>query len=298
MSSSSFLAGPQNKAPVARGGQNHSSEQAVDDISRYWSDFVEARRTVTHFAYTGDGDHENAGIYTKGGGAYLGVEAVHLLFKIGDFKLEVPPGAQGIQRLYAPTTRPPNGGCLEVGTAYTTIAGQANTSVHVYVYDFCSSPRRFTRTIVVDDTFLHQYAREQAPGVLAYKIRIMPDSGSISSRTKWSAMIYNYTDQNWTTLSTSRGFVRSDLNGWSIFETWYKKGQCSKTLKSISATEIAYYNALNDKWEPIADHMPPLVNQMHSGGNCFMNQDSNNLASYTIMQLQSAHGWKVSGTNH
>jgi hypothetical protein len=96
----------------------------------------------------------------------------------------------------------------------------------------------------------------------------------------------------------SHGFVRSDLNGWSIFETWYKKGQCSKTLKSISATQIAYYNALKDSWEPIADKMPPLKNLVHSGGDCFKDEDANNLASYTLTSLEPAHGWKVTGTNH
>jgi hypothetical protein len=267
----------------------------IDPVVEQWSNFVAARQTTTHFAYTGAGDHENAGVYTAGGGSYLGVEALHTVFETGNFDLPIPAGAQGAQTLYAPTTRPPNGACLEVGTAYTTLPGRT-TTVYVYVFDFCSSPKRFVKQIAVDDKFMDTYAGESINGVRAYKIRIVPDTKSLTSQTKWSAKIYDYVKQQWFLLGVGQGYVASDYNGWSIFETWYKKGQCSKTLKSLGALHIAYYDVLSDTWDPISDKMRDLKTTLHQGGNCFMDQDTNNLASYSLSRLQSEHGWKVTGT--
>jgi hypothetical protein len=266
----------------------------VDRIVTSWSKFADSRRSDTHFAWTVSGDHENAGIYTKGGGPYVGVEAVHVVFKSGEFDLEFPSGGHGAQTLYAPTTRPPNGSCLEVGTAYTTPAAFVQTVVYVYVYDFCKSP---VRTLLVNDEFMHNYVKGLDNGAVAYKIRITPDGNSLAATTTWSAMIYNDVNNEWDTVATSRG-VRSDSAGWSIFETWYGKGQCSKTLKLIKAVDIAYYNALSGAWEPIVDDMRPLRNDVSRGGNCFMDGDPSNLASYKVEKLASSHGWQVIGTGH
>lgn len=275
-----------------------SGDNMIDPVVQYWSSFVRARQTTTHFAYTGNGDHENAGVYTSGGGAYLGVEALHSVFKTGDFDLAIPAGAQGPQTLYAPTTRPPNGACLEVGTGYTTLPGQ-HTVVHVYVYNFCQSPRRFVRVMAVDDKFMNTYAREPVQGAApAYKIMIKPDGNVISSRTKWTAMIYNYLEKRWCVIGSAQGYVASDRNGWSIFETWYKKGQCSQTLKILGASNIAYYNGITGGWEPISDDMSPLRNVLHHGGDCFMDQDANNKASYDVIELRTVHGWEVRGTGN
>jgi hypothetical protein len=266
-------------------------------MEKYWYKFAEARRAVTHFAWAAAGDHENAGIYTEGGGSYLGVQAVHTVFKQGNFNLEIPPGAQGIQTLFAPTSRPPNGSCLEMGTAYTTLSGHP-TSVHIYVYDFCKTPRRFVYAAIVDDAFIQTYTREVVPGNASYQIRIWPGEHSVGGQTKWYAQIFNYSKKEWATLAFSTGVVQSDRTGWSIFETWYKEGQCSRTLKSIQATDISYYDALKSAWVPIVDNMSPLHNSLNRGGNCFVNQDSNNLASYAVTEVGSSHGWRVKGTNH
>lgn len=144
------------------------------------------------------------------------------------------------QTLYAPTTRPPNGSCLEMGTAYTTPFRGAQTAVYVYVYDFCKSPRHFVCTIPVDATFIQSYVQAVPNGQSTYKIRIMPNGDSLIATTVWSAMIYNNVKHDWDTLAVSQGFVRSDYTGW----TWYEKGQCSRTLKAIQASNIAYYNSV------------------------------------------------------
>lgn len=275
----------------------YRTEVGNDPIAEYWSEFAEARRTATHFAFTVAGDHENAGIYTDGGGPYLGVDAIHTVFKEGDFDLPIPPGAHGAQTLYAPTTRPPNGSCLEVGTAYTTVRGQ-RTAVRLYVYDFCSSPARFIKALAVNNQFVQAYARESIDGVSFYRIRIQPSDRALDAHTIWQAKIYNYKTGDWYTIASARGYVRNDYAGWSIFETWYQKGQCSKTLKSIRALRIAYYNANTEKWEPIDNKMLPLRNSIRFGGNCFMDQDNQNLASYKVNQLNDLHGWEIIGTGH
>jgi hypothetical protein len=270
--------------------------QPVDAVVQNWTDFIQARRASVHFAWTVAGDHENAGVFTEGGGPYLGVEAVHSVFKVGDFSLEVPAGAAGRQILYAPTTRPPNGSCLEMGTAYTTLAGQP-TSVYVYVYDSCKAPTQFIYAAPVNEKFIQLYGGETVDGMTGYKLRIMPSSTSLSTQTEWSAQLFNFAKHEWETIAVSQGFV-TDLSGWSIFETWYQKGQCSKTLKSIKAVDISYYDALANSWKAISDEMLPLRNSVRGGGNCFVDQDPNNQASYKVMPLPAVHGWEVTGTGH
>jgi hypothetical protein len=274
-----------------------TSEPQNDAMETYWTQFSDARRASTHFAWAAAGDHENAGLYTKGGGNYLGVEATHTVFKRGNFNLPLPPGAQGVQVLYAPTTRPPNGSCLEVGTAYTTVSGKP-TLVHVYVYDFCKSPRRFIYSIAVDDAFVKTYTKTSDGGALSYKIRIWPGNKPSNGRTTWFAQLFNYGKNEWTTLASSMGMAQSDRTGWSIFETWYKAGQCSKSLQSLQAIDISYFDTNSSSWVPVVDNMTPLHNSLNRGGNCFVDQDSNNLASYKVVQLSSSHGWQVIGTNH
>jgi hypothetical protein len=267
------------------------------DVDRYWSKFEAARRAQVHFAWATANDHENAGIYTTGGGNYLGVEAVHTVFKQGDFNLEIPAGAQGAQVLFAPTTRPPNGSCLEMGTAYTTV-GAHPTIIYVYVYDFCKSPRKFVYKTAVDDVFLKTYGSRSVDGVWSYKIRIWPADQPKGAQTKWLAQLYNYTQNEWTTVANATGTVPKDHKGWSIFETWYKQGQCSRTLRTIQAIDISYYNTDTLGWQPITNDMTPLHNSLNRGGNCFVDQNANDLASYKIFELQDSHGWQVQGTNH
>jgi hypothetical protein len=268
----------------------------VVDVAQYWTGFVDARRATVHFAWTNNGDHENAGIFTDGGGAYLGVQATHTLFNGTDFKLDVPSGAVGVQTLYAPTTRPPNGSCLEMGTAYTAIAGQP-TLVQVYAYDFCRNPTSFVFHTPVDNSFLLRYARDKVDGNAVYKIRIIANETAVSAQTEWDGQLFNYDTQDWETKAVAKGFV-TDRSGWSIFETLYQKGQCSKTLKSIKALNIAYYDSANASWIPITEEMLPLRNSLRRGGNCFADQDANNLASYKVSELQAMHGWEVAGTGH
>jgi len=269
----------------------------VDPAVKRWSKFLEARRRETHFAWAPAGDHETAGLYTEGGGAYLGASATHAVFKQGDFNLELPSNSAGPQTLFAPTTRPPNGSCLEMGTAYTRVIGQP-TSVLVYVYDFCESPRQFVFTIPVDDDFMRKYGGASINGVPAYKVRIYSKDQSLSRQTNWYAEILDTNTNHWLTVAIAKGFVRGDYAGWSIFETWYKKGQCSRTLKTITAANIAYRNAISGAWEPIADDMGLLINSLRRGGDCFVDQDASNLASYNVNELPLIQGWQVTGSGH
>jgi hypothetical protein len=296
-------AGQSPRAPVAsdpdpakQASTSHAALPGVDPVVKNWSDFVRVRQPDLLFAWTNDKDHEDAGIETSGGGAYFGTSAVHIIYQEGDFTLTPPPGATHAQTLFAPTTRPPNGACLEMGTAYTAVPGQA-TTVYLYVFDFCTSPRAFVYTKPVDATFMTYYAGASIAGKPAYTIAIFTQDRSLNAQTKWYAQIFNYKNKMWDTLYTDQGYVSSDYRGWSIFETWYGAGQCSKSLPVLTAASLSYYNVLSSMWEPIAENMNQLQNSVHSGGNCF-EDDPHGPASYVVQKLNPVNGWQVISTGN
>jgi hypothetical protein len=267
----------------------------VDPVAKNWVQFVRVRQPDFQFAWTNDKDHEDAGIETKGGGAYFGVSAMHVLYKATDLGLVPPAGSTKPQVLFAPTTRPPNGSCLEIGTAYTGLPGQTSTAF-VYVYDFCTSPRAFVSTMPVNADFMKKYAGATVAGRSAYKVSIFTQDKSLNDSTKWLARIFNYKRGTWETIFAEHGYVRADYRGWSIFETWYAAGQCSKSLPVLAAANISYLNAISGNWEPISDNMTQLDNSLHGGGNCFQD-DSHGQASYVLSKV-SQSGWQVVSTGH
>ena len=293
-----------------------SQPESPTSLPAKWTRFVKVRQPDLLKAWTTDNDHEDAGIETYGGGPFLGVDAVHTVYKDGAFQLEPPAGATEPQTLFAPTTRPPNGSCLEVGTAYTTEIGK-KTSTNIYVYNFCTSeattvvkcplqlgqeisPSTVTNDHVgafvvscpVNATFMKRYAGGSVSGIPAYQVEIYTLDTDLTGVVTWNADILNFETNKWETLFTAQGYYDSDVRGWSIFETWYHQGQCSRSIPVMSAARILYYNAQTRKWDPIADNMSQLQNSLHRGGACF----NSNPVSYKVEELTPDQAWKVTST--
>lgn len=240
---------------------------AMSDADR----FRAVRRPSQILSWTTDSDHEDAGVLTDGGGPFRGVFALHAVYAEGAVQLKLPANASRTQTLYAPTTRPANGGCLEVGTSYTTDVGDTVTHVRLYVFDFCKSPKPdFTDvSITVDSDFLSTYAGATIQGAPAYPVAIYTNDTDLSSNSQWYAALYNYKTQQWEVKYSSQGSYSYDPRGWSIFETWYQEGQCSESLPILGADTLLYYNSSTQTWQQ-ADHtMPGLTNYTHGGGPCF-----------------------------
>lgn len=263
--------------------------------------FISSRRQIGLFASTIAGDHEDAGFLTQGGGSYGGVVATHALYKNGEFQLALPPGATRPQTLYAPTTRAPNGSCLEVGTSYFTEPGQ-QTQATVYVFDFCAG-MRFAREVLVDDNFIANYATTGSDGHRSYLLAITTNAPSPGISANWNASLFNYKSRQWDVAYSSTGLA-ADKRGWTIFKSWYQKGQCSKSLSLITAEGISYKDLADNKWSDLQPQMNHLTVEEHNGvssnttnTNCF-HDDATGPASYKFNVVKVNSAWQVSSTGH
>jgi hypothetical protein len=274
-----------------------------------WDRFRSSRQPDQILSSTIDNDHEDAGVKTPGGGgSYVGVYAVHTVYETGKFKLELPQNATRSQTLFAATTRPPNGACLEVGTAYTTDITKKETSVAVYVFDFCKpgkpnwgippfSVGGNPPLYAVDDTFMATYGRASIQGTPAYKLMILTKDDKPSSNSVWLAQLFNYKTNQWETMYQSTGLYEADIRGWSIFETWYQAGQCSENLPTLAADQLKFLNSATGAWEPARAHMSGLDFFISHGGsqnnNCFT-KDHTGPASYSLGPDPPAYSqWRV-----
>jgi hypothetical protein len=280
--------------------------------------FRTSRRPGHLLSSTIDADHEDAGVETAGADLsspppYNGVIANHTVYQTGKLELKLPENATRTQTLFGPTTRPPNGACLEVGTAYTTDITTRKTSAAIYVFDFCkaggpdwgiapSATGGAPPPYQVNEDFMNKYAGALALSVPAYALTIFTPDSKVSTTSTWYAQLFNYATQKWDTLYQSRGSYDDDPRGWSIFETWFQAGQCSQSLPVLGADQLAYYNSSTRAWEPLAEHMLRLDSIVSRGGNnnqnCFQ-ADPTGAASYLIGPVPPVWtSWEVSSTGH
>jgi hypothetical protein len=275
---------PTSRSPVPQPGFAEASDQTR---------FIK-ERSPGNLSETNDSDHEDAGVYTDGGGEYTGVLALHAIYETGRLQLALPQNATRTQTLYAATTRPPNGSCLEMGTAYETPISQPTTT-SVYVFDFCKSPPIFAVRKAVDAQFMSTYAGGLAQGKPAYNLAIFTSDSKISASSTWTAELYNYQTKKFDIIYTSDGVYTYDPRGWSIFETWFQEGQCSESLPPLGAAGLAYLNPSTKAWEPVAPTMAGLAHVVHTGGNCFVANHGEG-PSYEISVSPTFVNWTVTST--
>lgn len=258
------------------------------------------RRRPGNLSFADVNDHEDAGVLNDGGSIYTGVFAVHTIYSPSNFSLQLPAGAAAPQTLFAPTTRGTNGACIEVGTAYTASPGSTSTNVEVYAFDFCmTGGPNWGKRVAVTQDFIDTYAGATAHGQRAYALAVYTNDTTITGSSPWRAELYNFKTQQWEEFYTSRGsFAAYDPRGWSIFETWYQPGQCSKSLPVLGVEGLAYYQPVSKQWENLAETMSPqgtvpLRNHTDLGGSCFL-PDSHGPASYHLSPDVPAYNmWKV-----
>jgi hypothetical protein len=284
------------KSPAPRPANGEMS-----DLDR----FRNSRQKDQLLSSTIDQDHEDAGVETAQGGPYTGVFALHAVYPTGSIRLTLPDHATRTQILYAATTRPPNGSCLEVGTAYVTDINTKQTAATVYVYDFCKAgggdfaippiPTDDKQPIQIDNDFMVTYAGAQTSDIPAYALAIYTPDSTITSSSTWYAQLFNYRTKQWQTLYSTTGSFPYDPRGWSIFETYFQSGLCSESLPPLGADEISFFNASTQTWERAAAQMPSgLAVHISYGGahnnNCFA-ADPTGPASYLVVPQPPAFYW-------
>lgn len=296
----------------------HKVEVPAHKIQPENAGFLDARRRgmkgLGIFSYAQKNDHEDAGIFSNGGGQYAGMWGRHVIFPdSAEFNLPIPENSGDediVQILYAPTSRPPNGSCLEVGTAYRTRLGGSTTS-SMYVYDFCSTPPNCPSGFcewALDESFVENYTEKSENALRTYVFRIWTSAALISSKTVWSADLWNFREKAWVTFHSSKGWKGDDLRAWSIFETYFQPGQCSKFSPKFVATNLGFYDLTSKTWQNLTATMKyGVITFTHDGkqvdgkGNrystCF-NDDSTGPASYQFSTLHDNDAWQVVPTGH
>ena len=273
----------------------------TSDVQR----FRASRQVNQLLASTIDQDHEDAGVESTGGGPYTGAFALHGVYQTGTIQLKLPEGATRTQILYAPTTRPPNGACLEVGTAYTTDIATKQTVGNVYVFDFCKpgggdfaippiAVAGQPAPIAIDGDFMTTYAGAVTHGNPAYAVAIFTTDSAISGASTWYAQLFNYKTKQWETKYSTQGSFPEDPRGWSIFETYFQAGLCSESLPPLGADGLSFFNSATQSWDRVAKQMQSLPVHISYGGthnnNCFV-ADQTGLASYTVAPTPPEFYW-------
>jgi len=277
---------------------------ALSDLQR----FRDSRQVNQLLSSTVDPDHEDAGVESDplGRGPYTGAFAIHAVYKTGTIQLKLPVNATRTQILYAPTTRPPNGACLEVGTAYTTDITTKQTSASVYVYDFCKpggsdfaippiAVDGQPQPIAVDDDFMATYAGAVTNNrIPAYVVAIFTPDSTVSSTSTWYAQLFNYKTTKWDIKYSGHGSFAADPRGWSIFETYFQAGLCSESLPQLGADQLAFFNPKSQAWESLAQQMQSVSLHISTGGshnnNCFV-ADQTGPASYSVVPTPPEFSW-------
>lgn len=183
---------------------------------------------------TSDSTHQDAGIESSdtSGSPVDGVRAFHSVYSSTAIDLE--PSGGVMQYLYAPTTKGPNGDCLEFGTAYTDSGG--GTNANFYVFDFCVGG--FELSIPIDANFMSTYTRERN-GFTVYNAETIQGNGT------WYALLYNYTRHRWECVYSTSGTAGN--NAWSLFEFYFNPGPCPP-LPEFAAQDIRFYDPSQDAW--------------------------------------------------
>ena len=229
-----------------------------------------------------DSTHQDAGIVSNdtSGSPVNGVRAFHTIYSPTAIHLE-PSGGQ-TQFLYAPTTKGPNGDCLEFGTAYTDSG--SGTSANFYVFDFCAggSPG-FKVSIPIDASFMSTYTRKWN-GLTVYNGETIQGPGT------WYALLYNYAHKRWDRVYTTSG--AGGNNAWSIFEFYFSPGPCPM-LPKFSAQDIRFYDPTQGTWNRATPTDGTGVSQtLGPPGSCFTAP-----TTYQIFFPYPDYNWHVSSNS-
>jgi hypothetical protein len=206
--------------------------------------------------------------------------------------------------LYAPTMHPPNGSCLEAGTAYYNGGSYTDNQTHMYIYayDFCGGPSREIHPDTVPGWF-DTYVRRSPDGFPEYTVQIC----NCIAPTIWSQRYYNYRTHRFDTFyKTSGTYTGFGDGGWTQFETKYNVpvgtlAPCSPNLPSIEESNVRFYSGRRpiflDATNSSLDQPEPGETSFGAYGDCFNSNVTP--ASYRFTLPYGTHRtWQVVSTGH
>jgi hypothetical protein len=236
-------------------------------------------------------DHSDVGVTFSGGNRYTGIYSIHSVYTPNEqLNMTFPAGQSGQELLYSPTTKMPDGGCLENGTYYLSV-DPAQTFAGFYIFDFCGTGG-FAYFHDIDAAFHRAYVRN-LNDVPSYVVQELADRRVLTANTVWTTYLYNFASSRWDAVFREAGRT-GGLAGWSIFESYYLPGQCP-SLPTMQARQIQLYDPQRG-WIHVTASMPDTSVDTGGGGtlDCF------NLApvSYKFTFVKSNWWWRVSSTGN
>lgn len=203
---------------------------------------------------------------------WYGAYAVYDL--IGNLGLPAAlPGEAGVW-VYAPTTMPAGGSCIEITQVYQRLAGGATTGKYFGVYDWCESGPigQFDVYQPETSTFTNRYVRTyQGRSTFAVTI-VTPNTGNTYGQC-WYAHIYDYLLGGWEQRLQRCGTPTHGAGdtGWTMWESWglMNNGRCV-TLPSIRALDISIADPVSSGFAPFTD-FPSDFSQLGPVGACWQN---------------------------
>ncbi|KAA2264071.1 carbohydrate-binding protein [Solihabitans fulvus] len=193
--------------------------------------------------------HNFWGILPPNEGAGDGMSATHAVFP--DLKI-----SQDGDFLYAPTSKPGAGGCVEVVTSYSSYYGP-----QIWAWDWCGSGN-LEKQVNVDSTFTATYTTT-VNGHLSYSVRNVQTNAASNA---WTAYLFNYRTNTWDAFFSSSGQDQSaSTYGWDVFEIYSSvnpsTGQgyyCTASVgKTFESNDIKLRK--NGSWVPASPADSPFV---------------------------------------
>lgn len=177
------------------------------------------------------------------------------------------PGPAGAIWLYAPTTLPPAGSCIEGVVRHERTIFVPTTIHYLGWYDWCTTSNQW-HLAPMDASFQSKYVRTyNGKPTLAISI-VSPVSGPATDC--WYANLYNYNVGGWEGVFQSCGTSMSGWGntGWTMWEA-YNMGEVGcPVLPSIRSMEIQLANPSTSQWVSFKNY-PNDYAQLGPTGDCW-----------------------------
>ncbi|PZR58974.1 MAG: hypothetical protein DLM50_02180, partial [Candidatus Meridianibacter frigidus] len=240
------------------------------------------------------------GTVINGGGTYTGIYAQHTAYSATAFPLSYPSGGSGSQELFAPLTRPPNGGCLSSATVALNSGGGHNYTFFV-VFDYCGAGApKLVAGAQIDDPndpthlFKNNYLVTNNHGLPIYATLSFTTDAVPTASSTWYMLLYNFKTNTYNLVSQATGTSGTSY-GYSVYESAFLPGPCPSGLRRIAADYLQLYSAGTGHFTPVTPTMSgttSVVINPSSATPCF-NADSSGPATDTFAMINPNGYWNV-----
>lgn len=143
--------------------------------------------------------------------------------------LSLPPTADTVRNLYAPTNYPSDHSCIEATVVHRRAPGASMTDHYVGLWNWCVNSNDFQILLpMISTSFQNSYVRmwqpdANTPAQQVVYLSIMSDNLTTNGSC-WDAFLYDFNAGGWTMIQGNNPWcgtpVRTFMRGWSAWESW------------------------------------------------------------------------------